>query len=343
MAGSYFISAARAVALFFGGFALLNVAADLRHPNFDANLWWIDMRPLPHLAGQIVLAMAGVLLLAYGLRPRAAQWRRLAGVLAVPFLIGVCGWNVIQYYVLLGGGQIAGLRLPLSALIALALLAIAIAMWINAAPARGFWGAALSGFTLLLCLVGFPVAQMVFFGHTDYRRPAAAAVVFGARAFADGTPSDALEDRVRAACELYQAGICHKLIFSGGPGDGPIDEPQAMRRLALKLGVKDADILCDPRGLSTADTVVQTGMILDRLRIRQVLAVSHFWHLPRIKMSFDRAGRQVYTVPVRRYLRSTPQCMAREVVALWWYYLRPLASAGGADKVGVVALVILTR
>jgi len=39
--------AARAIALFFGGFSLLNVLGDLRHPGFDASLWWIDLRILP--------------------------------------------------------------------------------------------------------------------------------------------------------------------------------------------------------------------------------------------------------------------------------------------------------
>src|SRR5437868_14663387 len=91
---------------------------------------------------------------------------------------------------------------------------------------------------LLICWVGvFPLLQTVCFGKTDYRREADVAVVFGARAYADGRPSDALADRVRTACELYQRGIVKKLLLSGGPGDGLVSETEAMRRMALSLRV----------------------------------------------------------------------------------------------------------
>src|SRR5207249_10994105 len=104
----------------------------------------------------------------------------------------------------------------------------------------------------------FPVLQVCFFGATDYRRPANMIVVFGARAYADGSPSDALADRVRTACELYRDGLVKKLIFSGGPGDGAVHETESMRRLALRLGVKPDDMLADTAGLNTQATEKNT-------------------------------------------------------------------------------------
>jgi uncharacterized SAM-binding protein YcdF (DUF218 family) len=61
--------------------------------------------------------------------------------------------------------------------------------------------------------------------------------------------------------------------------------------------------------------------------VSRVLAVSHFYHLPRVKLSYQRAGREVYTVPAKEtyLLRQMPYNMAREVAALWVYYLQPLA------------------
>ena len=58
---------------------------------------------------------------------------------------------------------------------------------------------------------------------------------------------------------------------------------------------------------------------------RRVL-VSHFYHLPRVKLTYARAGREVYTVPAaERYaLAKMPLLVAREVVALWAYYARPI-------------------
>jgi vancomycin permeability regulator SanA len=164
---------------------------------------------------------------------------------------------------------------------------------------------------------------MFCFGKTDYRRKADVAVVFGARAYASGRPSDALSDRVRTGCALYLEGLVPKLLFSGGPGDGEVHETEAMRRLAESLGVKPEDIILDLEGLSTDATVRNTVPLFRSEGLPRVLAVSHFYHLPRIKMRYRREGWEVFTVPAKeRYtLRKQPYLMAREVAALWVYYL----------------------
>jgi uncharacterized SAM-binding protein YcdF (DUF218 family) len=57
---------------------------------------------------------------------------------------------------------------------------------------------------------------------------------------------------------------------------------------------------------------------------RRVLAVSHFYHLPRIKLSYQRAGFEVCTVPARQknVLSQLPYSMVREVAAFWAYYVK---------------------
>jgi hypothetical protein len=56
---------------------------------------------------------------------------------------------------------------------------------------------------------------------------------------------------------------------------------------------------------------------------------SEFYHLPRIKLAYQRAGWDVFTVPAKEsyLLRQMPYNMAREVAAMWVYYLRPLVHA----------------
>jgi uncharacterized SAM-binding protein YcdF (DUF218 family) len=177
----------------------------------------------------------------------------------------------------------------------------------------------------VLCAVIFPVAQMICFGLTDYRRPADAIVVFGAGISPDGTPSLALCDRVRTGCLLYKQGLAPVLIFSGGR-EQPIDEPTMMKRLAVEMGVPAKAILLDPDGLNTDATVNNCRRLLPAMGAGRILAVSHFYHLPRVKMAFARAGIDVYTVPAEqtRILRALPYYMAREVAALWAYYFRPM-------------------
>ncbi len=114
--------------------------------------------------------------------------------------------------------------------------------------------------------------------------------------------------------------------MSGGPGDGAIHETEAMRRFAVELGVKAEDVLVDEGGLNTAATVRNTVPMFRQMKARRVLAVSHFYHLPRIKMAYQRAGVEVNTVPARQtyILSATPYNMVREVAAIWYYYVQPL-------------------
>lgn len=331
---------ARGLSLFLGGFAAVNLLAELVQPGFDSNLWWIDLRWLPgFVACPLLLSVVAALLLHAAGAPMRRQGRRLvAGAIVVAAAIALA--NACVFWRLLSGGMIAsGAPVPLSLFIAGALAIIARDCW--RAGRRGVavpdrWAgdshvarAGRAGGILLAAgcfAVAFAWAQMICFGKTDYSRRADAAIVFGARVYADGRMSVALEDRVRTGCDLFHQGLVPRLIFSGGPGDGAVSEPQAMRAFALRSGVPDGAILLDERGLSTQATVDETRRIMADHGITRTLAVSHFYHLPRIKLAYQRETCEVFTVPAKETytLTALPMYMAREVAAWWWYYLRPV-------------------
>ena len=319
---------ARSFALFFGLFTLVNLVGELWFHRTDANLWWIDIRFLPALIERVTLFVSAVLLLMFAILLPMRRWRRISTTFAAGLLALVAALNAAQFYVLVTKGAIAsGLPIAFSLFVAAALSLVALcAIRQVTTPAPRFQLARLMLFTLLWAGM-FPFLQTLCFGKTDYRRAADVAVVFGARAYANGQPSDALADRVRTACDLYKQGMVRKLIFSGGPGDGPISEAEAMRRMAISLGVDDRDMILDAEGLNTESTVRNSIRICNGLDAKRVLAVSHFYHLPRIKMAYQKSGREVYTVPAREryFLRQTPYSVAREVVAFWAYYFRPMA------------------
>ncbi len=330
------IGVGRGTAGFFGSFSLLNLAGEMHHPGFDANLWWIDLRPLPDLPARVLLALTGTLLLAYAIQPACRRWRCRATVATAATLLVFAMANAIGFHVLVARGAI-GAECPVafSWLVAAGLALVSAGLWVRSrqAPERAkSTERSAIVLTVATCLVGFPLAQMCCFGLTDYRRPADVAVVLGARVYANGQPSLALADRVRTGCALYRSGFVDKVIFSGGPGDGAIHETVAMRRLALQLGLPADDILIDEQGVNTEATARHTSAMFASLGIRRVLAVSHFYHLPRVKLTYQRYGWSVNTVPARqsRWLVRLPWYMAREIAALWLYYLRPLApSAAG--------------
>lgn len=329
--GSWFLPAvARGLAFFLGSFSLLNVLGDLLSPGFDANHWWIDLRPIHSPAADMFLAASAFFLIAYSIRPALSAERRLLTYAFLGALLLIATFNAAVFYALVIRRTIrSGFPLAFSVFVAVAIATVLIALGEQRNDRRRKappLSTVTSVVTLLVCLVGFPFAQMFCFGRTDYRRPADGIVVFGARVYVDGRVSDALADRVRTGCQLYLDGLAERIIFSGGPGDGDIHETQAMRAMALKLGVPAEAIILDNGGLNTRATVRNTCAMFDDIGIRRVLAVSHFYHLPRIKMSYQRQDREVYTVPAEESYTLTvmPYFVGREIAALWVYYLRPL-------------------
>ena len=131
---------------------------------------------------------------------------------------------------------------------------------------------------------------------------------------------------MRTACELYDKQLAPRLVFSGGPTAGEKHETEVMRDLAIELGVPAEAITLDRDGLNTRATVANTSSFFKEDEIDRVLAVSHFYHLPRIKLSYQRQGIDVFTVPCKqtRLIKKTPWSVGREVLALWYYYLEPL-------------------
>src|SRR5438445_11766552 len=97
---------ARSFALFFGSFALANLASEIWLDRADANLWWIDLRFLPTAISRAALLVSGTLLLFFGIRVPQAGWRRAATGLSAALVALVALFNAAQFYLLLGKGLI---------------------------------------------------------------------------------------------------------------------------------------------------------------------------------------------------------------------------------------------
>jgi len=320
-----FQQVSQGIALVFGLFCLVNLIGEQVVAGFDANIWWIDLRVLPGALANALLLMSGLLLMGYAFRPAMSEWRVMVtrGTLSLLCLFAVM--NVVTFYRLKSDGSLYSTPwLPFSALVAGALLLLLYGMSLPQ-PARFGWRhSSLVAVTALCATVILPFTQMFLFGKTDYRRSADAALVFGARTYADGRASLALSDRVQTGIDLYQQGFVKFLIVSGGPGDGEFHETDTMRRLALEAGVPDEAILIDRDGLNTKASVRNASEMMKSQGMHSLLAVSHFYHLPRIKLSSAReCEAPVYTVPAResRTLIALPYYLAREVAAIWAYYL----------------------
>lgn len=192
-------------------------------------------------------------------------------------------------------------------------------------PRLGVW-LALLAIAAVLLLRGYTVLR---YRGAVYQRadtpPAPVALVFGAGVAANGEPTAPLHDRVLTAAELYHAGKVERLLLSGDGRDPYADEPEAMRRLALSLGVPDGALMLDPGGLRTRTSCRRARTQFD---VRHAVLVTQEFHLPRALMLCRDAGISAVGVAgdSRPYpWRWTLAWEAREAIATayaWWEIIR---------------------
>lgn len=322
-------NALRGVLAVLALFLLSGALGECLRRGFDQSIWLADLRAWPMLLRVGFLVVVGVSLLLLVLRREPSAGVRVAAVASLVVLLMGALIQSIHFYTLWRAERFSpGMPVPLTLGFALTVSVILYCVlrgdW-NGVQWR--WGPFLGG--AVCALIALPLSQMVFFGKSDYRRSADAIVVLGARAYADGRLSDALQDRMGTAVQLYHEGRAPRLILSGGPGDGAIHETEAMRDFAVQKGVPLGAIALDRDGVNTEETAQYVATLARQRTLTSVLAVSHAYHLPRVKMALERNGVRAYTVPAheRYVLRKMPYLMAREVAALWVYYFSGVRAA----------------
>jgi SanA protein len=134
------------------------------------------------------------------------------------------------------------------------------------------------------------------------------AIVFGAGLWRNGTPTPVLADRVTAAANLYFTGKVEKLLMSGDNRFVDYNEPEAMRQLALSLGVPNEAIVLDYAGRRSYDTCYRAKAIF---KVDQAILVTQAFHMPRVIYLCDHLG--VDSVGVETDLR-----IYRKSSVLYW-------------------------
>ncbi len=177
----------------------------------------------------------------------------------------------------------------------------------------------LSGASLLLMggiffiLHAFSQNQEYIVDTVEDIQPAPVALVFGAGLKRDGTPSDALKDRVLTAVELYQAKKVQKLLMSGDNSIQSYDEVTAMKELAIEYGVLAEDIVLDYAGFDTYDSCYRAEAIFG---VTNTIAVSQEFHLPRILFTCEHRGITTQgLIADKRIYRDTTRLKIRERLA----------------------------
>ncbi len=149
-------------------------------------------------------------------------------------------------------------------------------------------------FSSIAIILGLGIPNLIAEWHARARQfqveqapSAPVAIVFGAGLTRDGQPSPVLRDRVATAVQLYFDGKVQKILMSGDNRFVDYNEPGAMKRYALSLGVPEADIVLDYAGRRTYDTCYRARHIFG---VREAILVTQRFHLPRAIFTCNGLG-----------------------------------------------------
>jgi uncharacterized SAM-binding protein YcdF (DUF218 family) len=123
-----------------------------------------------------------------------------------------------------------------------------------------------------------------------------AVVVLGSGMFPNGTLNNASYRRTVSAIQLHQQGLARYLVLLGADKQANVSEAAARADLARSLGVSDADIFTESRGMTTrAEAALSRNLLFPR-GIRSILLVTDSQHMTRSVNVFQEAGFEVHPV-----------------------------------------------
>lgn len=309
-----------------GVFGLINVVGEFIRGPFDVLRTFIGVPEFAYPYAVPFEGLVATVLVIHRIKPVESMRirRTYAALLALVALFSF--FDIVAFFHVISSGKVqAAWPIPSSIFVCALFIGLAYDVFLGHKPEpwdfkRVFRFLLTSGSVA----ASLPLLLMFTFGPTNYAREADCAVIFGARVWDDGTPSLALSDRVDEGIRLHQRGLVKKLVMSGAiDGHNGYSEPEVMKKRAMEAGIPATDILLDEAGVDTSATVRNTAALMQREGFSKALAVSHYYHEPRVKMLFSRARVRVYTVPatMTRRLLKEPIFLLREIAAYYHSWL----------------------
>lgn len=135
-------------------------------------------------------------------------------------------------------------------------------------------------------------------------------VVLGAGLKSDGTPSHMLEDRIIVGVDIFEATDADYILMSGDCSSVYYDEPGAMKKYALELGVDDEKILIDNEGFSTLESITR---VKEEYGFDNIIVITQKYHLYRALYIAEDCGVDAvgvsadlrsYTIQIKRDIRE---------------------------------------
>ncbi len=175
--------------------------------------------------------------------------------------------------------------------------------------------------TCLVCLavlagyLAFVAKQIARESTRDEAAASDVIVVLGAAEYR-GRPSPVLQARLNHGLLLYLRGLAPYILTTGGAGgDERNTEADVARAYLIEHGVPSEDIITDPQGDTTAQSLDGAAEIMRRDDLHSCIIVSDGYHIYRSKRILEAQHIRVFGSP-------RPAAGALSRTQLRWLYLR---------------------
>lgn len=172
---------------------------------------------------------------------------------------------------------------------------------------------------LIIAIDGLRISQ-----HWSHKQ-AKYAIVYWSKVESNWELSPGLKAKLDMALDLYRANEVERIIVSGGIWDSWYSEAEEMKKYLVNNGVKIPRIVVDEEWSNTMMTS-HNAYAINKAQWNYphvwIVAVSQFFHLPRVKLSLRNAWFiQIWAIAPEFFEPRDIYSLAREVPAYWKYLL----------------------
>jgi len=198
----------------------------------------------------------------------------------------------------------------------------------------------------VIAVIGYVAWSIYAYSNNSETVQADAAIVLGAEVWGE-QPSPVFRERINHAINLYNDGYIHKIIFTGGRGDGAgLAEAIVAQRYAVEHAVPEGDILVETRSRTTEQNLYYANQVASDQSLTRFLIVSDPLHMKRAMLLARDMGMDVYPSPTPTTMYQSPSTQLHFLVRETYFYLthllrRPFAlrqRSGNVRKAQVTGL-----
>jgi uncharacterized SAM-binding protein YcdF (DUF218 family) len=162
-------------------------------------------------------------------------------------------------------------------------------------------------------------------GDSSHPEEADVIIILGAGVWASG-PSPALEARTNHAAQIYEEGYAKRLILSGGLGDHPPSEAEAMQNILLEMDLEREVLFLEDQAKNTEENIKYSKEIMKEQGWDTAVIVTDTFHVKRALLIAKDQDIKAYGAPAKNSVLYQNRSLRvsytlREVAAITKYHI----------------------